>query len=76
MRRVRDRKSVLNDTLSVRRAYSRAVLSLQTRTRQEDLAGTSFTCILHPLRFRLSSEDYAKYYFAGGPGAREWRKYK
>lgn len=34
------------------------------------LAGTSFTRILHPLKFRLSAEDYAKYYFAGGPRAR------
>lgn len=54
----------------------RRAISASVHLTREGLAGTSFTRILHPLKFRLSAEDYAKYYFAGGPGAREWRKYK
>lgn len=55
---------------SVRCVQKRCTISAGVRTRRENLAGTSFMRILHPLKFRLSAEDYAKYYFAGRPRAR------
>ena len=39
----------------------------ESTMRREDVnaAGTSFTHILHPLKFRLSVGDYMEYYFVG-----------
>lgn len=57
--------------VALRMYLTASTLSVQAYIQQEDFTGTSFTCILHPLKFRLSAEDYSKYYFAGGLNARE-----